>query len=143
MGEEEFQEKKQDLRENKIPLVIIKGTNWKRAAQVGEVQNIGGESYIWEMPKDMNNIDIQKRMSNIGGTGSIVKDTKIWTNSNRVKERIDEEIKKRRAKVHCEGVRWKDDKEAKVEDYKIGRVVEEAIYEELEERETIKRIYLQ
>ena len=33
------------------------------------------------------------------------------------------------------GVKWADDKEAKVEEYKLGRAVSEAIREELEERE--------
>ena len=87
MEEEEFQERKTDLRENKIPLVILQGTNWKRIAQMGEIQNTGGEFYIWEMPRKMNTAVINSRMRNIGGPGVIVKDTKIWTNSDRVKEK--------------------------------------------------------
>ena len=49
MEEEEFQERKKDLRENKVPLVILQGSNWKRVAQLGEIQG------IWEMPRKMNN----------------------------------------------------------------------------------------
>ena len=41
--EEEFQERKKHLRENKVPLVILQGFNWKRVAQLGDIQNIGGE----------------------------------------------------------------------------------------------------
>ena len=136
MEEEEFQERKKDLRENKVPLVILKGGNWRRAAQLGEVQNMGGEYYVWEMPRKMNNAVINKKMRNIGGPGVIVKDTKIWTNSDRVKERIDEELRKRKTVLHSEGIRWADDEEAKTEEYKLGRAVGEAIREELVERES-------
>ena len=55
MEEDEFQERKTDLRENKIPLVILQGLNWKRIAQLGEIQNTGGEYYVWEMPRKINN----------------------------------------------------------------------------------------
>ena len=72
-------------------------------------------------------------MGDIGGPGVLVKDTKIWTNSSRVKERIEEELKKRQAKIKAEGIRWADDKNAKVEEYKLGRTVGRAIQEELED----------
>ena len=94
---------------------------------------MGGEYYIWDMPRKMNNAVINSRMRNIGGPGVIVKDTKIWTNSNRIKERIDEELKKRKTVIHCGGVKWADDKEEKAEEYKLGRAVGEAIREELAE----------
>ena len=136
MEEEEFQERKKELRENKVPLIILQGTNWKRIAQIGVAQNIGGEYYIWEMPRKMNNATINNKMRNIGGPGIIVKDTKIWTNSKRIKERVDEEMRKRQVKIRGGGVQFADDKDAKVEEYKLGRAVEEAIREELTDRES-------
>ena len=30
------EEKKKDLRENKVPLIMLQGVNWKRVAQIGE-----------------------------------------------------------------------------------------------------------
>ena len=99
---------------------------------------MGGEFYIWEMPRDKNNIEIQRRLSNSGGTGNIVKDTKIQTNSNRTKERIEEELRRRQAKIKAEGIRWSDDCSSKREEYKLGRTVEKAIEEELENREREK-----
>ena len=80
--EEEFQLKKNEVRENKVPLIIIKGNNWKRVAQISNIQNIGGEYYIWEMSRSKNKTEINKEMTHIGGPGNIVKDTKIWTNSS-------------------------------------------------------------
>ena len=136
MEEEEFQERKTDLRENRVPLVILRGANWKRIAQLGEIQNTGGEFYIWEMPRNKNTAIINSRMRNIGGPGIIVKDTKIWTNSNRVKERVDEELRKRKTVLHSERIRWADDKDAKMEGYKLGRAVGEAIREELADTES-------
>ena len=61
MEEEDFQERKADLRENKVPLVILQGKNWKRIAQMGEIQSNRGEFYLWEMPRQMNTANINKR----------------------------------------------------------------------------------
>ena len=65
-----------------------------------------------------------------------MKDTQIWTKSNSIKERTDEELQKRKTVMHCGGVKWADDKEEKVEEYKLGRAVGEAIREESAERES-------
>ena len=43
----------------------------------------------------MNTAVIKNRMRNIGGLGIPMKDTKTWTNSSRVKERVDEKLRKR------------------------------------------------
>ena len=47
LEEEEFQEKKKDLKEKKIPLVISQGVNWKRAAWIGQFRSIGGKHFIF------------------------------------------------------------------------------------------------
>ena len=59
---------------------------------MGDIQNIGGEYYIWDMPRKMNRASINNKMSNIGGPGIIVKDTKI-TNNSRTNEQVDEELR--------------------------------------------------
>ena len=89
---------------------------------------MGGEYYVWEKPRKMNNAVIIKKRRNIGGLtsfklrvpalvqdrtdragcirrsywtfhirgpGVIVSDTRIWTNSERIKERVDEEMRER------------------------------------------------
>ena len=43
MMEEDELGKKKDLRERKVPLVILQGLDWKRVAQLGDIQCIGGE----------------------------------------------------------------------------------------------------
>ena len=81
MEEEEFQEKKKDLRDNKLQLIILQGANLKRVAQLGGIQYAGG----WEIPRSMNNATM------CCSCGVFFKDTKIWTNSERIKERMEEE----------------------------------------------------
>ena len=83
----------------------------------------------------MNNAAINNKMGDFGGPGVLVNDAKIWANRSRVKERIEEELKRRQAKIHDEEVRWADDKDAKIEEYKLGRAAGRAIHEELEDRE--------
>ena len=45
-----------------------------------------------------------------------IKATKIWTNSELVKERIDDELKKRRAVIHDERAKRRDQREAKAQE---------------------------
>ena len=82
----------------------------------------------------MHNAVVYSRMRNLGGSGVIVKDAKIWTNSSRVKDRIDEDWRKRKTVMHSDGTTWKDAKDMRVEEYKSGRSDERATQEELEER---------
>ena len=39
--EEEFQEKRDEWRDNNIPLIISQRANWRRVAQLGEAQSLG------------------------------------------------------------------------------------------------------
>ena len=66
-----------------------------------------------------------------------MKYTKSWTNTATIKEGVDEEMKKRQAKIREEAVRWADEKGAKTEKYELGRGGERAVHEEVEERENI------
>ena len=67
-----------------------------------------------------NNMMTINKMRNIGGPGETVKDTKVWTNSNRIRERIDEEIKTRQAKIQEEGLKCAYDKDARAENANWG-----------------------
>ena len=98
---------------------------------------------MWEMLRTMNNAVVNDKLRNIGGPGVIVQDTKIWTNSERVKERIDQELRKGKALILNKRVKWADQKEVKAEEYKLGRAVERPMLEELDERNTLKNTYSQ
>ena len=87
------------------------------------------------MLKDICNANINHKVGNTGCPGVLARDTKTCNNSRRVKERIDEELMMRRRVTHGEGVKWADDKQAKTEKHSVGRAVEEAIREELGDRE--------
>ena len=51
MGEGKFEETKDELRERRIPFVIISGKNDRRGSQTREIQSMAGNYYICEMPK--------------------------------------------------------------------------------------------
>ena len=66
------------------------------------------------MPGKMDNVVINNTMRNIGSPGVIRKNTKICINSNKMKDRIYDELKKRKTVIHCGGVKWADDKIGKL-----------------------------
>ena len=92
------------------------------------------------MPLKIIIATIYIEMRHIGGSGVVDRDTKIWTNSKTIKERIDEELRKRR--TGSEGMTWADDTNAKTEEYKFGRADGQARREELEDRESKSRAYV-
>ena len=51
INEKDWEEEKQNLRELKVPFVIIKGLSRKRAMEVSKIQDMFGEHDIWEMAK--------------------------------------------------------------------------------------------
>ena len=61
----------------------------------GDIQHIRGSCYIWETPRKNINAVANHKMRSIRGPGIPVKARKIWTNSNRVREIIDEELRRR------------------------------------------------
>ena len=67
----------------------------------------------------MKNTIVDNKTQDIGGAGVISRDTKIWTDSCGVKERMNEELRKTTTVIHVEGVKWADDKEAKADLYKL------------------------
>ena len=86
VDEVEWQEMKEELREEKMQFLIIQGQNHKRAIQASKIQDLMGEYYIWETPKKGQTLDLIKKMNYIGGEGVVVGDTKVWTNSEEVKK---------------------------------------------------------
>ena len=65
MSDEQFEEKKDELRESRIPFVIIRGKDHKRGKQISEIQSLAGEYYIWETP-NVKCQDLSKKMTKIG-----------------------------------------------------------------------------
>ena len=86
VDEVEWQEMKEELREEKMPFLIIQGRSHNRAMQASKIQDFMGEYYIWETPKKGQTFDLIKKMNYIGGEGVVVGDTKVWTNSEEVKK---------------------------------------------------------
>ena len=106
MSDEQFEEKKDELRESRIPFVIIRGKDHKRGKQISEIQSLAGEYYIWETP-NVKCQDLSKKMTKIGEVGIVIEDTKVWTNSVEVAQRMrDEERRKTWRKQ--KGIQGKD-----------------------------------
>lgn len=130
------EESKKLLRETKIPSIMLQGVHWERTVQQGEMQKMGGELGILEMPRKMSNANSNNKMRYIGGPGVLVNDTNIRTSGKRVKKRMDQEVRKRKIVIHGEGVKLADDKHAKTEKYKLGRAWEKAATEEWSESQS-------
>ena len=126
VGQEEWEEKKDKLTEEKIPFAIIKGKTSQRAILASRIQDLMGEYYIWKVPKRPKDIETAKKMNYIGGDGVIIGDTNVWTNSEEVKRSIHEEVQRRTIKGKIagneDGVPW-------------GRIVGEAMIRQVEDRE--------
>ena len=45
-----FEEMRDELREQRVLFVIIRGTNLRRGRQIIEAHKLAGEYYIWETP---------------------------------------------------------------------------------------------
>ena len=83
------------LREERRPFVVIKGWNPKKAVQLCKVQDVMGEHYIWEVPRNKNSRAVNAVMTSIGGEGILMGKSKVWTNSPEVRKAIEEEEAKR------------------------------------------------
>ncbi len=98
MGEDEWEQEKEKMREEKIPFIVIKGKNAGRAVQASKIQDMMGEYYVWEMPRKRQNVDLMKKMNYIGGEAVIIGDTKVGTNSDVVERSLREELARRRCR---------------------------------------------
>ena len=89
---EDWEEEKQNLRELKVPFVIIKGINKARAMEISKIQDMFGEYYIWEMPKRLQDKESLAKMKYIGGEGVMIDNTKVWSNSKKVRSKLRETL---------------------------------------------------
>ena len=71
---EDWESTKQDLRENKTPLLRITGVNQARGIHSCKIQDMLGEFYIWETPKNRQTHQSVRNMNHIGGHGILVGD---------------------------------------------------------------------
>ena len=52
-GTEEWEEIKEEMRDSRVPFVIIQGINQKRGVQASKIQDVMGECYLWDLPKKL------------------------------------------------------------------------------------------
>ena len=126
MDEDTWEQKKETIREEKVPFLVIKGQHARRAIQASKIQDLMGEYYVCEMPRARQDVEVVEKMNYIGGEAVVIGDTKVWTNSEEVKRSIREELRRRtiRGKIvdNENGVPW-------------GRIVGEAVRRQVENRE--------
>jgi len=89
---DDWEEEKQNLRELKVPFVIIKGNSKARAMEISKIHDMFGEYYIWEMPKRLQDSEILAKMNYIGGEGVLIDDTEVWSNSKKVASKLRETL---------------------------------------------------
>ncbi len=128
LGEDEWEQEKEKMREEKIPFLVIKGRNAGRAMQASKIQDMMGEYYVWEMPRKRQDVDLMKKMNYIGGEAVIIGDTKIWTNSSVIKESLHEDLARKQCKRTLVG-------ENQLDTEHLGRLVGAAMCKQVESRE--------
>ena len=132
-SEAQFEDWKQDCRENKVPFIEMESRNTKRAIQECQVHDMMGEHYIWSMPIMKQAMDIIKKMNYIGGPGVVLSDRKYWSNS---KGFID----------HFKDVsrlnNWKSKRQIRISDRSISRAVDRAIELAINNRNLLGEVYL-
>ena len=65
--ESEWEGVKDELRQEKIPLLMIEGSDMDKAIQAARIQDMIGEYYIWKQPKPDQSLRSLKMMNHIGG----------------------------------------------------------------------------
>ena len=118
------------LREERRPFVGIRGYNPRRAVKLCQIQEIMGEFYTWEIPRGRNSRTINEVMSKIGGKGVIIEKSKLWTNSETIKQGLLTEVD-RRAMIKKEAEKIKRDKKGD----NWNQVMIQGMHRQLEERE--------
>ena len=128
LAEDEWEQKKENMREEKIPFIVIKGQNAGRAMQASKIQDMMGEYYVWEMPRKRQDVNLMKKMNYIGGEAVIIGDTKIWTNSSVVKESLREDLARQQCRRTFAGQDQRDTDH-------LGKLVSAAMCKQVEDRE--------
>jgi hypothetical protein len=117
--------------------VIIKGINKTRAMEISKIQDMFGEYYIWEMPKMLQDKEMLAKMNYIGGEGVMIDDTKVWSNSKKVRSKLRETLVMRDIRRNIRG------KSEMNSDSSWGSILAEAMTEQLEIREIGEISYVQ
>ncbi len=93
--EEEWEDRKEKMREEKIPLLMIEGANQQRGIEACRIQDMVGEYYVWRSPITAQTQRSVKCMNHAGQKGVIIGSTKVWTNSKSIERRLRDEIRRR------------------------------------------------
>jgi len=109
---EEWEAIKEDQRQNKIPLMRIRGKDEEKGTQACRIQDMGGEFYVWSTPKEHQSHLTIRRMNHIGGKGIILGENKIWTNSLEIMKRLRDEFHRRK---------WMKDRRIHVEEKELKK----------------------
>ena len=125
----EWEETKEEIRELKMPVIMVDNGSRRRGIQACEIQHMLGGYYVWETEKstklDVMTLDKIKRA---GGTLTTVDDQRVWTNSPVLRRRILQEQERRdwtakKGIKTCREISW-------------GRLFSEALREQVERRES-------
>ena len=132
--ESEWEGIKDELRQEKIPLLMIEGSDMDKAIQAARIQDMLGEYYVWKQPKSEQSSRSLKMMNHIGGKGVMVGGIKVWSNSKSIERKLRDEVR-RKEFLHSESL-----KEGKGRKWK--EIIEEGILEEIGERESLGELNL-
>jgi hypothetical protein len=85
VSDDQWEHVKQDHKHNRVPFLIIRGVNQKRAIQMGKIHDMLGGFYVWQEPRSSNiNVDAYT----ISELPCAISDTRIWSNSSRAMANI-------------------------------------------------------
>ena len=112
---DEWESIKEEQRQNKIPLMRIRGRDEEKGTPACRIQDMGGEFYIWSIPKEHQSHRTIRIMNHIDGKGIILGENKIWTNSIEILNRLRDE---------CHRRKWMKDGRIQVEEKKFIPMVE-------------------
>ena len=81
-----------DLRSQKVPLLMVEGSDQDKGVLACQVQNLSGEYYVWTSPVRNQTPSTRRSMNRIGAPGVVIGGTKIWTNCKQIETRLRDEI---------------------------------------------------
>ena len=92
----EWEDTKDEIRELKMPVIIVDKGPRRRGIQACEIQHMIGGYYVWETEKS-NKLDVMTldRIRRAGGTMMTVDNQRVWTNSPVLRHRVLQEQERR------------------------------------------------
>ena len=111
--ESEWEDVKDKMRQEKIPLLLLEGENQDKAIQACRIQDMLGEYYVWKSPVEAQTQRSVRCMNHIGSKGVIIGDVKVWTNCKAIEKGLRGEIRRRNWKERMAvkskaGKRWRE-----------------------------------